>query len=322
MRCPIGFTVYFHEKTQDRAAWTADMDRLQFMGATAVRAGLTPGIVSEVHLAHVEWCLQDAQARGLRVLLTTAQLANATDASVPMDTKYQQAVDYVAMLAQRLAGYVTWWQVLNEHDVMSWDTYMYLGEAWTNEKGMFRREGMTDEYLATVETVISRCRDAIHAVRPDLPVGTALSGESVNSGNETYQWRPFHRIVQSVDFIGINGYPFDNPVNYEQMPARLRRTSHWATDLFGRNVPVILTEIGLPTLDGEDPEERREWIARQVDYGTRSADVAGLFIYQLVDNANITGAEATFGMYTADGTLKPGARAVRAMIRSINNTLA
>lgn len=321
MRCPIGFTTYFYEKTQDRAAWTADMDRLQFMGATAVRAGLTPGIVAEKNLAHVEWCLQDAARRGLKVLLTTAQLANSTDDSVPMETKYQQAVDYVAMLAQRLAQYVTWWQVLNEHDVMSWDTYQYLGAAWTNERGMFRREGMTDEYLETVEEVLSRCRDAIHAVRPDLPVGTALSGESVNSGNETYQWRPFHRIVQSVDFVGINGYPFDNPVNYEQMPARLRRTSHWMSDLVDRRVPVILTEIGLPTLDGEDVEERREWIAHQVDYGTRSADVAGLFVYQLVDNGSATGPEATFGMYTTAGSLKPGARAVRAMIRSFTGGL-
>lgn len=316
MRGPIGFTCSFHEAEQDRALWTADMDRLQGLGATAIRVGFSPWLVSSIHLDHIEWCLQDATARGLKVLIITAQLPNMLESDVPLATKYDQAVEYIEMLAPRFAQYATWWQVLNEHDARAWDTYEYLGTAWDPATGDSRRAGMTDAYLETVEVVMSRCRAAIHAVRPDIPVGTALTGESISTANEEYQWRPFHRIVTSVDFIGINGYPFDTPINYIEMPARLRRTAHWA------GKPVILTEIGLPTQPYPDAQETMEWVARQVDYGTRSADVEALFVYCLRDTGtDATDPEQSFGVFEHDGTPKAGWRAVRTIIRSITDSI-
>lgn len=320
-RCPIGFTHDFHVEAMDRDAWDRDMDLLQDMGATALRAGISPWTSSNEQLSHMEWCLQDAKSRGLDIMLVTAQLANSQDPEVPLEQKYTQALEYIEEIAPRLAPHVKWWQVLNEHDAASWGEYESLGSSWDDNTGGQRRPGMTDEYLETVEYIMSHSKDLIKAVNPNVLVGTAITGVNVDTANEIYIWRPFHRIVRSVDFIGINAYPIVWDKNYYELPARMRRTSHWASRLYGREVPVIITEIGLPSI-GQPEDETMEWIAHQIDYGTRSDDVTGLFIYQLVDaGTDQNDAEHQFGIFRPDKTPKDGYRSVRAMIRSINGVI-
>ena len=94
--------------------------------------------------------------------------------------------------------------------------------------------------------------------------------------------------------------------------------------------PVLLTEIGLPSRSVEVDTEHGEWLAAQVDRGTRSADVHGLWLYQLRDAGPVTApdyktnAELRFGLLTRDdahpagGVEKSYAPAVRAMIRAVS----
>ena len=316
---PVGYTAYFYQESQDWDRWSYDMDRLQDLGATCIRAGFTPWMVQDQHLDHIERCLQDCQARGIDVMLTCAQLANNGDQTVSEAIAAGSA--YVARLAPRFAPYARWWQVLNEHDHASWLNQKYLGDMGHRDpdgtQHFYVRAGMTQEYLESLRDVLALSRDAIHAANPDCMVGTATTGVEMDVQCEQYIWRPFYDVVApAVDWIGINGYPMKWMRMYREMPARLRRTSV----RYGK--PVMMAECGHPTNGSEDEPTIMELLAHQIDRMTRSTSVGGMWLYQLRDRADDPdSAEACFGTLRYDGTWKDGWRAVRYAIRSITDDI-
>lgn len=313
---PVGYTAYFYQESLDWDRWSYDMDALQELGATTIRSGFVPWMVQDQHLDHVERCLQDCQTRGIDVMLTCAQLANNRDQST--GEAIEKGSAYVARLAPRFAPYARWWQVLNEHDWYSWLDHSHLGEVYDSATGTHRRRpGMTDEYLATLRDVVGLSRDAIHAANPNCGVGTTTTGVSMDAACEQYIWRPFYDVVApAVDWIGINGYPMKWMRMYEEIPARLRRTSV----RYGK--PVMMAECGHPTNGSEDEQTIMELLAHQIDRMTRSTSVGGMWLYQLRDRADAPDeAESCFGTLRYDGTWKDGWRAVRYAIRSITDDL-
>lgn len=312
----VGHTVYMYQESQDWDRWSYDMDHFQELGGTAIRSGFVPWEVEPVHLDHVERCMIDCQARGVDVLLTTAQLANNPLQGV--EESIEKGSAYVARLAERFAQYARWWQVLNEHDATSWLTVKSLGDVYDGETQTYSiRPGMTVEYLETVRDVIALSRDAIHAANPDCTVGTTTTGTEVDLQTEQYIWRPFYDVVApAVDWIGVHCYPLKNFRNYEAAPARLRRTS----TRYGK--PILIPECGFPTNGTQIESVIAEAWAHQFDYFTRCTDVEGVWMYQFRDKAdNKDDAESCYGLMRYDGTWKDGWRAVRAMIRSITGDL-
>ena len=339
MRCPIGFTVSLHAETMDWGRWTRDMDALQRMEATSIRCGVSPWEVSDAQLAHVRRCLEDARSRGLSVMLTCSQLVGgnasldeaALDAATPALTA--EAVAYVGRVADAVGDLVTWWQVANEHDARDWRNWqrpLWDEEAVTvapdDQKVSIERERvhMTQHYLETLRDVIAACSARIKRDHPEVIVHTATTGVGANTDAELI-WRRFYDVIApAVDAIGINLYPILWWEKYQEMPARLRRVAR----RYDR--PVLLTEIGLPSRSVEVDTEHGEWLAAQVDRGTRSADVHGLWLYQLRDAGPVTApdyktnAELRFGLLTRDdahpagGVEKSYAPAVRAMIRAVS----
>lgn len=340
MRCPIGFTVSLHAETMDWDRWTQDMDALQRLGGVTIRAGTSPWAVSDDQLAHVRRCLEDAHARGLTVMLTCSQLVGnhgstdeaVLDAATP--ALIAEAVEYVGVVSDAVGDLVTWWQVANEHDARDWrdwsralwDEAAVEAAADPDERVAIERARahMTPAYLATLRDVIAACRDRIHRDYPDIIVLTATTGVGASTDVELI-WRRFYDVVApAVDAIGLNLYPIVWWAKYQEMPARLRRVAR----RYDR--PVLLTEIGLPSRSVEVDTEHGEWLAAQVDRGTRSADVHGLWLYQLRDAGPVTApdyetnAELRFGLLTRDdahpagGVEKSYAPAVRAMIRAVS----
>ena len=321
-RCPVGFTVGFHETTQDFTQWTADMDALQRLGGTAIRAGVSPWLTGPEHLAHVRRCLLDARARGLQVMLTCSQLVG-NDPTLNTPALIAEAVEYVGKVSDEVGGLVDWWQVGNENDARDWRDWSR--PLWDTTEGtaeeMWRREAdrvlMDREYLEGLRDVIAACSARIKRDHPDLPVFTAVTGVGANTDRE-HIWRRFFDVIAPVvDAIAINLYPVVWWEKYREMPARLRRTA------LRYRLPILITEIGLPSMTVEDEAEIGEWVAAQVDRASRSSDVRGVWLYELRDQAPTTdpeyqsNAELRFGTVYNDGAEKPGAGAVRAMIRAV-----
>lgn len=314
-RCPTGFDAPTFYDTLDWDAWTETADSMVDMGATAVRFGCVPWITGQANLDHLVRVLEDCKSRGLEVSFTTAQLDNNGAQDLP--TAIAAGVAYIARLAPIVAPHVTWWQVLNEKDATSWRDYSTsLGSVYDGTTGTHaRRPGMTDAYLEGLRDVLDGARQAIKAVNPAVKVGTSVTGVQVDEYCEACIWRPFFDIVAPVsDFMGINGYPMTWWRYYEEIPARMRRTSR------RYDLPILITECGLPTSeDRGDEEEAMELVSHQIDRFSRSTSVDGVFVYQWRDRSDVTGAEAYFGVRRADGSMKTGHRAVRAMLRSLNS---
>lgn len=335
---PIGFTVSPYLTDMDWERWTQDMNALQKFGATSIRCGISPWDTEEDRLTHIRRCLEDAKSRGLSVMLTCSQLVDgygstdeaALDAQTP--GLIQGAVDYVGKVVDAVGDLVTWWQIANEHDARDWRNWgrtlwdeAAVAAAPEDQKISTERQRvyMTPHYLESLRDVISQCRTRIKSKYPNIIVHTATTGVGANTDSEMI-WRRFYDVVHpAVDAIGINLYPITWWEKYEEMPPRLRRISR------RYDLPVLITEIGLPSLSTPSEIEHGEWIGHQIDRGTRSSDVHGLWLYQLrdagisTDPEYSTNAENRFGILTYDPTHPEGgvekiyAGTVRTMIRSI-----
>ena len=338
MRCPIGFTVSLYAETMDWTRWTQDMDGLQRMEATSVRCGVSPWAVSDEQLEHVRRCLEDARARGVRVMLICAQLVNGVDfldeadldAATPALTA--EAVEYVGRVADAVGDLVTWWQVANEHDARDWRNWQR--PLWDEEAAKTppqegelpaerARAHMTPHYLGTLRDVIAACRDRIKRDHPGIIVHTATTGVGANTDSEEIWGRFYDVVAPAVDALGINLYPITWWEKYVEMPERLSRVAR------RYDLPVLLTEIGLPGRSVETDMEHGEWLSHQIDRGTRAREVRGLWIYELRDSGEISDpeyaikAELRFGLLERDGSApdggaeKPYAETVREMIRTV-----
>ncbi len=327
-RCPIGWDTESYYDVQDWDGWVRNRDRLEQLGATAVRLGNVPWHSDDAQLDFMVRVLKDCKARDWFVSYTLAQLNNngsQTMAEIPATIR-----PYVAKVAAKVAPYVDAIQVLNEHDATSFVDYATsLGSVYDPATQTSRvRPGMTPEYLAGLRDVIAAARDEIHKVNPNVLVGTSTTGVQMDESCESCIWYPFFDVVGPVcDFIGINGYPMKwyDPY-YRDMSRRLRNVS-----LRYDRKPVILTEIGLPTNGsqgtGRAMEQAMRLVATMVDHASRSEVVAAVLGYQLVDRAHDPDdAESCFGIYHHDdapqaGALKVGGGAVIATVHSLTDRL-
>jgi beta-glucosidase len=187
-------------------------------------------------------------------------------------------------------------------------------------------------------------RQAIKAVRPDLPVGVSLampSNEAVGPNSIRDEMRrrmfqPWLDAVRSDDFLGVQNYerfvwddhqklptPKGAPVNYagsEVSPRSLAdsvRYAHAATGL-----PILVTEHGVGTKDDTIranliPPALYE-LSKVIDEGV---PVKGYVHWSLMDNFEwIFGYRVKFGLHTVDPvtfkrTPKPSAGVYAAIVR-------
>lgn len=184
-------------------------------------------------------------------------------------------------------------------------------------------------------------RDAIKAVRADVPVGMtlAISEESAEPGGEAYRdarqayfYAPFLDAAAEDDFIGIQTYsrtmsradggtgpaagaPLTS-MGWEDRPEALGAVCRWVSSRWP--VPMIVTENGYP---GEDDSRRGAFIMAALaglgDAIADGADVRGYFYWSLLDNFEwLFGYRQRFGLVDVDRTsqvrtIKPSAGILR-----------
>lgn len=316
MRAPIGFTVGLNVAGRDHATWEADIAAALDVGATCIRTGLSFWDLDAADSkAWARARFQYARDRGLRIMLTLAQLVG-NDPAATNATAVPAAIANGAMAYDVVDGVVEWVQVLNEWDGSDWrDWDRKLGPDVAQD-GQPPRPGVDAEYLRGVHDVIEGVRAHIHAKRPSVLVGTATTGVTMDGGSELLWRRMYDTVAPACDYIGLNGYPIKWAAQYRMMPARTRRTG-------GRyRLPVVMTEIGLPSSTGTTQGEQGERIAHMAIRASVDAGVLGVFLYQLRDTGtDPADAEQCFGILKHDGTRKSGYRTVRYALWSLRGDL-
>lgn len=314
-RAPIGFTIGLDVAGRGQVTWEADIAAALDIGATCIRTGLNFWDLDTADSK--EWArarFQYARDRGLRIMLTLAQLVG-NDPQATNETAVPNAIETGAMVYDVVDGLVEWVQVLNEWDGSDWRNWdRKLGPGY-NPDGI-PRPGATDDYLRGVRDVIAGVRAHVHAKRPDVLVGTATTGVSMDGNTEVLWRRMYDTVAPACDYIGINGYPIKWAEQYRMMPARTRRTG------VRYRLPVVMTEIGLPSNTGTSQGEQGERIAHMAARASVDSGVLGVFLYQLRDTGtDPADAEQCFGILKYDGTRKAGYRTVRYALWSLRGDL-
>lgn len=316
MRAPIGFTVGLDVAGRDQATWEADIVAALDVGATCIRVGLSFwDLDSADSKAWARARFQYAHDQGLRIMLTLAQLVG-NDPAATNTTAVPSAIRTGAMVYDVVDGLVEWVQVLNEWDASDWRNWSRKLGPGVAQDGQPPRPGADAEYLRGVHDVIEGVRAHIHAKRPDVLVGTATTGVSMDGNTEILWRRMYDAVAPACDYIGLNGYPIKWAEQYRMMPARTRRTG-------GRyRLPVVMTEIGLPSNTGTTQGEQGERIAHMAIRASVDSGVLGVFLYQLRDTGtDPEDAEQCFGILKYDGTRKAGYRTVRYALWSLRGDL-
>jgi beta-glucosidase len=358
------------------ALWPTDLNLVKGLGLNSYRFSLewariepARGEFSIAMLEHYEAMIAGCRARGLAPVVTFNHFTTPVWFAAAGGWSNPEAPSlfarYCERAARHLAHGIAYATTLNEPNLSGVLDLVLPGdigprligadramqEAAAREHGVARFLPGNPLYVADPQVVQQHLlaghkagRDAIKAVRPDLPVGVSLAiiddqaaGEgSLRDAMRDKLYRPWLEAARGDDFVGVQNYErtvWDdkgrlpppagaetNDAGAEVYPASLAdvvRYAHEAT-----RVPVMVTEHGVNAADDRKrarliPASLKE-LKRAIDDGV---PVLGYMHWSLIDNYEwVFGYGPKFGLCTLDRktfkrTPKPSAAVLGAIAR-------
>lgn len=372
-------TVYMEpsgDAANSYALWPADLDLVKRLGLNSYRFSLEwariepgKGEFSVAMLEHYKAMIEGCRARGLVPVVTfnhfTTPIWFAAQGGWANPESPSLFARYCERAARHLAAGIGYATTLNEPNLSGvldlvlpgdigprlLDADKAMQAAAAREHGVARFLPGNPLYVADPQVVQANLlaghkagRDAIKAVRPDLPVGVSLAiiddqaaGEgSLRDAMRDKLYRPWLEAARGNDFIGVQNYErtvWDdkgrlpppkgaetNDAGAEIYPASLADVVRYAHTASG--APVMVTEHGVNAADDRKrvrliPAALKE-LKRAIDDGV---PVLGYMHWSLIDNYEwVFGYGPQFGLCTLDRktfkrTPKPSAAVLGAIAR-------
>ena len=338
--------------------WPADLDLVKAMGLNSYRFSLewariepAPGEYSVAMLDHYRAMIEGCRARGLTPIVTFNHFTTPVWFAAMGGWTHAQAPSlfarYCDRAARHLAAQIGYATTLNEPNLsgllslvlppgvgdrlMASDRAM--GEAAARAHGVPRFVAGNSLWIEDVPTVTAHMlaghkagRDAIKAVRPDLPVGVSLAiadDQAIgrNSLRDAMRSKLYERWLVAArgdDFIGVQNYERQrwddkgrlptpqgvetNDAGSELYPPSLAGAVRYAHQV--ARVPVMVTEHGI---NAADDAKRVKLIPAALTDLKRAMDegvpVLGYMHWSLIDNFEwVFGYGPKFGLHSLDRT--------------------
>ncbi|WP_395337312.1 family 1 glycosylhydrolase [Novosphingobium sp. BL-8H] len=356
--------------------WPTDLDLVKGLGLNTYRFSLewariepAKGQFSIAMLDHYKAMIDGCHARGLVPMVTFNHFTTPAWFAAQGGWSNAEAPSlfarYCDRAARHLAGGIGYATTLNEPNLSGLldivlpgdigkrllDADKAMQEAAAREHGVARFLPGNPLYVADPETVQANLlaghkagRDAIKAVRGDLPVGVSLAiiddqaagRNSLRDAMRAKLYRPWLEAARGNDFVGVQNYERSvwndkgrlpapagaetNDVGSEIYPASLAGAARYAHEVSG--VPIIVTEHGVNSAD--DTKRARLIPAALAELRLAMDDgipVLGYCHWSLVDNFEwVFGYKPQFGLHTLDRTTfartaKPSAAVLGAIAR-------
>ncbi len=275
-----------------------NVDLLKNAGQTWIRFDMredqiikmsSPTVINwnEHNLQTYDEAIEYARKQGLKIFIPVG-IPNGITSGMTQTELEIFAHHFYGGLAGRYAGKVAVWQIANEADVHDFRSY---------DKIM--RE-MPQDYLNAFAGVVQNGSDGIHQADPNALVTVNMSWWFGSGRNlESEGQRLFGAVVNSIDIITFDFYPDTSTANISKMPKIVADFSQ----KFGK--PVIVGELGLPTASFS-VKDQGHYMGLSV--GALKGGLVtprAVLMYELTDEANISGNEGSFGFLQTDGTPKP-----------------
>ncbi|WP_395397219.1 family 1 glycosylhydrolase [Novosphingobium sp. BL-8A] len=340
------------------ALWPTDLDLVKGMGLNTYRFSLewariepAKGLFSLAMLDHYKAMIDGCHARGLVPMVTFNHFTTPAWFAAQGGWSNAEAPSlfarYCDRAARHLAGGIGYATTLNEPNLSGLldivlpgdigkrllDADKAMQEAAAREHGVARFLPGNPLYVADPDVVQGHLlaghkagREAIKAVRSDLPVGVSLAiiddqavgKNSLRDAMRAKLYRPWLEAARGNEFVGVQNYeravwndkgrlpaPASaeiNDVGSEVYPASLAGAVRHAHEVSG--VPVIVTEHGINSAD--DTKRARLIPAALADLRLAMEDgvpVLGYCHWSLVDNFEwVFGYKPQFGLHTLDRT--------------------
>ncbi len=251
-----------------------------------------------------------AQSKGLTIFFVT------TPPEVPdefsLDSYLEITKNYYERIANEFTG-VTF-QLGNEYDVHNFRNYgRYNGE-------------ITEEQLKDYEKWLDTATSSIRKVNPSAQITQSLTGYPMNQ--ETIEkWKRVHKYIgKHVDLYSLDTYP-TSVKNAKELPSLVNQFGEWIKERNqdnDSNIELIVSEVGIPTLDGAYTEAQQAEILPAAITAYKEAGIKVL-PYQLKDEPNqkkdktfFERIEEKFGIFRSDGSKKPAAEPVMEALKKEN----
>lgn len=358
------------------ALWPVDMDLVKRLGLNSYRFSLewariepARGQFSLAMLDHYKAMIEGCRARGLTPVVTfnhfTTPIWFAAQGGWSNPESPALFARFCERAARHLAAGIGYATTLNEPNLSGvldlvlpgdigkrlLDADKAMQAAAAREHGVARFLPGNPLYVADPQAVQAHLiaghkagRDAIKAVRPDLPVGVSLAiiddqasgAHSLRDAMRDKLYRPWLEAARGNDFVGVQNYErtiWDdkgrlpppagaeaNDAGAEIYPPSLADVVRYAHEVSG--VPVMLTEHGV---NAADDNKRVRLIPAALTELKRAIDdgvpVLGYMHWSLIDNYEwVFGYGPKFGLCTLDRTTfertpKPSATLLGAIAR-------
>lgn len=338
--------------------WPTDLDLVKNMGLNTYRFSLewariepAKGLFSIAMLDHYKAMIDGCHARGLVPMVTFNHFTTPAWFAAQGGWSNAEAPSlfarYCDKAARHLAGGISYATTLNEPNLSGLLDIVLPGDigkrlldadkamqaAAAREHGVARFLPGNPLYVADPDVVQGHLlaghkagREAIKAVRSDLPVGVSLAiiddqavgKNSLRDAMRAKLYRPWLEAARGNDFVGVQNYERAvwndkgrlpapagaevNDVGSEVYPASLAGAVRYAHEVSG--VPVIVTEHGINSAD--DTKRARLIPAALAELRLAMEDgvpVLGYCHWSLVDNFEwVFGYKPQFGLHTLDRT--------------------
>ncbi|MDE1914863.1 MAG: glycoside hydrolase family 1 protein [Sphingomonadales bacterium] len=340
------------------ALWPVDLDIVKGMGLNTYRFSLewariepAKGQFSIAMLDHYKAMIEGCRQRGLHPMVTFNHFSTPVWFAAQGGWSNAEAptlfARYCDRAARHLSAGISHATTLNEPNLSGLLDVVLPGdigsrllgadkamqEAAAREHGVARFLPGNPLYVADPQMVQAHLlaghkagREAIKAVRPDLPVGVSLAviddqavgANSLRDAMRAKLYRPWLEAARSNDFVGVQNYeravwndkgrlpaPTNaetNDAGSEVYPASLAGAVRYAHEVSG--VPVIVTEHGINSAD--DTKRARLIPAALAELKRAMEDgvpVLGYVHWSLVDNFEwVFGYKPKFGLHALDRT--------------------
>ncbi len=351
------------------ALWRTDLDLVKGLGLNSYRFNLewariepAKGEFSIAMLEHYQAMIEGCRERGLNPMVTFNHFTTPSWFAAQGGWSNAEApalfARYCDRAARHLSAGIGQALTLNEPNLSGLLDVVLPGdigqrllgadqamqEAAAREHGVARYLPGNPLYVADPQVVQTNLlaghkagREAIKAIRPDLPVGVSLAiiddqeagRNSLRDAMRAKLYQPWLEAARGNDFVGVQNYERSvwndkgrlpapkgaetNDAGSEVYPPSLAGAVRYAHQVSG--VPVIVTEHGI---NSSDDGKRARLIPAALTELKRAMDegvpVLGYMHWSLVDNYEwVFGYKPQFGLHTLDRktfarTAKPSAR--------------
>jgi len=198
------------------------------------------------------------------------------------------------ILAQRLGGSVDVWNLYNESNLHTFDTYEPLDP---NDSAA---------YLASFQTVFRAGAEAIKKADRGAVITHSVGG-IWPEGSEVEKWSGFVNTLQpSVDQLSFTVYPNDQDMNAIYLPERIQEI----TNQYGK--PVAISELGFCSNGAHKPElftaaQQAKYLPMFVQQAMKSSAQA-VIVYQYQDDEiswETDSCQKSYGVVTRSQQSKP-----------------